>query len=113
MGALDAAIELGDSVLTHQRRYRAEPRRETVLDLLALDGKNPRSILFQLGVLAEVVADLPDPGDPARRTPITHKLLRLRTDLEVATPGELTPDRLRGIAAELQALHDLVGQAYF
>jgi uncharacterized circularly permuted ATP-grasp superfamily protein/uncharacterized alpha-E superfamily protein len=113
MGALDAAIELGDSVLTHQRRYRAEPRRETVLDLLALDGKNPRSILFQLGVLAEVVADLPDPGEPARRTPITHKLLRLRTDLEVATPGELTPDRLRGIAAELQALHDLVGKAYF
>ena len=47
-GALDLAVEVGDSVMTHRRRYAVATNRETVVDLLALDALNPRSVLYQL-----------------------------------------------------------------
>ena len=47
-GGLDIAVELGDSVISHRRRYAVATNRETVMDLLALDSLNPRSVLHQL-----------------------------------------------------------------
>ena len=47
-GLLDLALEYGDSRVTHQRRFRTEPTRDTVADLLSLDGNNPRSIQVTL-----------------------------------------------------------------
>ena len=48
-GALDLAVEIGDSVMSHRRRYAVRTSRETVVDLLALDTMNPRSVLYHLG----------------------------------------------------------------
>ena len=48
-GALDLAVEIGDSVMSHRRRYAVATSRETVVDLLALDTLNPRSVLYHLG----------------------------------------------------------------
>ena len=47
-GALDMMLEIGDSVMTHRRQYTVQSGRRTVVDLLALDPLNPRSVLFQL-----------------------------------------------------------------
>ena len=47
-GALDLAVEIGDSVMSHRRRYAVTTTRETVVDLLALDTMNPRSVLYHL-----------------------------------------------------------------
>ena len=59
-GALDLAIEVGDSVMSHRRRYALTTTRETVVDLLALDAMNPRAVLYQLGEIKEHVGFLPD-----------------------------------------------------
>jgi uncharacterized circularly permuted ATP-grasp superfamily protein/uncharacterized alpha-E superfamily protein len=51
-GSLDWLLELSDSIITYRARYRAQPEWLPVLDLLLLDGTNPRSILFQVdGIL--------------------------------------------------------------
>ena len=59
-GALDLAVEIGDSVMSHRRRYAVTTTRETVVDLLALDTLNPRSVLYHLTEIRDHVAFLPD-----------------------------------------------------
>src|SRR4029079_12012449 len=66
---LEALLDAGDSALTQRRRYRATLQVAPVVDLLAADEGNPRSILFQLAALAEHIAAPPrDPPAP-RRSP--------------------------------------------
>jgi uncharacterized circularly permuted ATP-grasp superfamily protein/uncharacterized alpha-E superfamily protein len=53
-------LELSDSLVTFRARYISEPEWPDVVELLLFDGKNPRSVLFQLGKLAKHVPSLPD-----------------------------------------------------
>jgi uncharacterized alpha-E superfamily protein len=65
-GGLDLALEVGDSVMTHRQRYAVVTRRESVVDLLALDENNPRSVRFHLDILVARVRDLNrEHSDPA------------------------------------------------
>ena len=57
-GGLDLAIEVGDSIMVHRQRYAVFTSRESVIDLLGLDGTNPRSVCFHLEVIARRLADL-------------------------------------------------------
>ena len=61
-GALDMMLEIGDSVMTHRRQYTVRAGRRSVVDLLALDPLNPRSVLFQLERLKEEIGLLPGTG---------------------------------------------------
>lgn len=64
---LEAALEVGDSLMTYRSRYLASLHPAPVIDLLLLDETSPRSIAFQLADLNDHVARLPrDPGDPTR-----------------------------------------------
>ena len=76
-GALDLCIELGDSVLTHRRRFNTDTTRDTVIDLLALDPMNPRSIRHQVDMLAEQVQFLPDAASYGRLSPLARAVLRV------------------------------------
>ncbi|WP_226621863.1 circularly permuted type 2 ATP-grasp protein [Alloyangia pacifica] len=109
-GGLDLAVEVGDTVMTHRRRYSVETSRETVIDLLALDAGNPRSMLFQIDVLLGEeerirLASGRPMGEAAKR------ILMLRTALAVAEPAEITPARLAGFRGDLAAIsHALTAQ---
>ena len=46
--------------MSHRRRYAVTTTRETVVDLLALDTLNPRSVLYHLTEIRDHVAFLPD-----------------------------------------------------
>ena len=61
-GALELAVEVGDSAMSHRRRYSISTTRETVIDLLAMDTVNPRSILYHLAELREQIGLLPGGG---------------------------------------------------
>ena len=111
-GALDLAVEVADSVITLQRRYRIETSRETVVDLLALDADNPRAVLFQLTELTRHLEALPDATDQGRPGRILRKLLPLTTSLEVAAPDEVTTATLGALRGHLAEISDLVSQTY-
>jgi uncharacterized alpha-E superfamily protein len=57
-GGYDLAIEVGDSIMVHRQRYAVFTSRESVIDLLALDEANPRSVRFHLDVIAKRASDL-------------------------------------------------------
>jgi uncharacterized circularly permuted ATP-grasp superfamily protein/uncharacterized alpha-E superfamily protein len=111
-GALDFMIEVGDSVLTHRRRFTVAASRETVVDLLALDPMNPRSVRNQIDALVEQITSLPGASTNGELSPLGRAMLRLHVDVATETPESLTTEALRELRGKLAHLSDLVTEAY-
>ncbi|EPX75892.1 circularly permuted type 2 ATP-grasp protein [Salipiger mucosus] len=111
-GGLDSAVEVGDSVMTHRRRYAVETSRSTVIDLLALDADNPRSIRFQVDILREDEARLSGEVSHRRVDEAARRILTLQTELAVATPEQIGPERLTEIRSRLAGISDALTARY-
>lgn len=111
-GALDLCIELGDSVLTHRRRFSVSSSRETVIDLLALDPMNPRSLRHLLDGLWDQVQALPGAAPLGQLSDLGRALLRAQVEVATATPESLTTEALAELRATLAQLSDLLTEAY-
>jgi uncharacterized circularly permuted ATP-grasp superfamily protein/uncharacterized alpha-E superfamily protein len=125
---LEAVLDVADSGMTYRRRYLASLQAVPVVDLLLTDETNPRSVIFQLGVLSEHLPELPrDPardatGASSRATPdriVDAVLSRLRVvDLLTVCALDAHGKRpaltalLDGIARELPALSDALSGQY-
>jgi uncharacterized alpha-E superfamily protein len=57
---LNAVLAVSESAVTHRRRYRGYVRPAGVLELLLLDGDNPRSLAFCVTELRRHLAALPE-----------------------------------------------------
>lgn len=113
-GGLELAIELGDSVMTHRRRFPVGIGRETVIDLLALDDENPRAILWQLAELRAQVDRLP--GGDRREGPmpaLPRAVLMAHTALAVMSPSEVDADALDRLRRDILGLSDLIARRFF
>ncbi len=111
-GALDLLVEFGDSVMSHRRRYAVTTTRETVVDLLALDTLNPRSVLYHLTEVRDHVAFLPDAVVNGQMSPLSRAALQTHTALAVATPETVDSAALRALVDDIQALSNLVSDTY-
>jgi uncharacterized circularly permuted ATP-grasp superfamily protein/uncharacterized alpha-E superfamily protein len=56
---LEAVLEVADSSITFRSRYNLLPHLPAVFDLVLLDDKNPRSVLFQINQLMRHFEHLP------------------------------------------------------
>jgi uncharacterized circularly permuted ATP-grasp superfamily protein/uncharacterized alpha-E superfamily protein len=56
---LEAVLEVADSSITYRSRYSLLTHVPAVFDLILLDDKNPRSVLFQINQLAKHFEHLP------------------------------------------------------
>lgn len=111
-GALDFTVEVGDSAMSHRRRYAVATTRETVIDLLALDTMNPRSIIFHLNELRDQIDLLPDAGRPRRTSPLSRAVLQLQTGLAICSPEQVSTEALLDCERDIAHLSDLVSDAY-
>ncbi len=111
-GGLDLAVELGDSAMSHRRRFAVETRRQTVVDLLALDTLNPRAILYQLEALQDHIHVLPGIDEPGRMSPLSRAILQAHTGLAVQTPETLDTDVLATLRDEIAELSIRLTEAY-
>lgn len=112
-GALEMAVEYGDSVMTHRRSFAVATTRATVIDLLALDGLNPRSLRHQIDGMRAEIAHLPRAEDEGVLSPLARAALRLHADLATAGPEDLTTRRLWALRRRIGHLSDLISRAYF
>lgn len=112
-GIFEIAIETGDCIMTHQRRYRFGPSRETVLDLLVLDPDNPRAVLYQISEMRAHIAQLPHDSDNDRLSRVEKLLLELDTDLRVADPADFPQAELAHFRTRIAAVSDLLSARYF
>ncbi len=111
-GALDLAVEIGDSVMSHRRRYAVATSRETVVDLMALDTMNPRSVLYHLGEIQTHVGFLPDAEVNGQPSPLARAMLQIHTALAVRTPETVDAAALRGLIGEIEGLSNLISETY-
>ncbi|TIW25513.1 MAG: hypothetical protein E5V81_07370, partial [Mesorhizobium sp.] len=112
-GALDMMLEIGDSVMTHRRQYPVQAGRRTVIDLLALDPLNPRSVLFQLERLKTEIGMLPSVGGEGHMSTAAKEILQLNTAIAVREPSDMTADVLDDLATEIGNLYNSLAKAYF
>lgn len=112
-GALDLAVEIGDSAMSHRRRYAVATTRETVLDLLGLDSMNPRSILFSANEIQEHVGFLPGANVHGQMSPLARAVLQMQASIAVLTPETLDAEALEIIAGRVGVLSDLLTSTYF
>ncbi|ETX14602.1 hypothetical protein OCH239_21585 [Roseivivax halodurans JCM 10272] len=111
-GCFDIAIEVGDSVMTHRRRYQIETNRSTVIDLLALDHRNPRSVRFQTCLIQSLARELPGAEVNGTLSEAMRIALRIDTQLATAEPHELDGTALAALGRSLQDLGEKITAAY-
>ncbi|MDK1490635.1 circularly permuted type 2 ATP-grasp protein [Sinorhizobium sp. 7-81] len=111
-GAYDMLLEIGDSVMTHRRRYNVNTAALTVTDLLALDPLNPRSILYQLNEIKTEVELLPNAFVNGQMSPFYRETMRLHSGLAVMTPEAMTATVYKQLERDLERLSDLLAQTY-
>ncbi|MDJ0784409.1 MAG: circularly permuted type 2 ATP-grasp protein [Desulfosarcinaceae bacterium] len=56
---MESVLMTTENIITYRRRYRSFLALNTVLDLLLMDDKNPRSLIFQLDQLQAHIVELP------------------------------------------------------
>ncbi|GAB4530997.1 MAG: circularly permuted type 2 ATP-grasp protein [Roseibium sp.] len=111
-GALELLLEVGDSAMSMSRRYAVSLSRTTVLDLLAMDPKNPRSVMYQLTDMKEHVGTLPGATENGHLSELARSVLQVHTALAIATPETLTPEMLCDLRDRIAGLSVHLTDAY-
>ncbi len=118
-------LKTTENIITYRRRYRSYIARDTVLDLLLLDDRNPRALIFQMDRMRDHIADLPQERG-AYRLRIEERLIleastRLRLS-DTATlcrqepPGQAYPHLaalLNDMRRLMEQTSEAISHAYF
>ncbi|KFL30409.1 hypothetical protein JP75_14565 [Devosia riboflavina] len=112
-GSLEMLLEIGDSVMSHRRRYSVTAGTQSAIDLLVLDPLNPRSVLFQLTELLTQLETLPGGIRDGQLSSVAKAALQLQTRLITAEPQTMTPEKLDEISSEIGLLASLIAAHYF
>jgi uncharacterized alpha-E superfamily protein len=120
---LEAVLEVVDSSITFRSRYNLVATVPAVFDLVLLDDKNPRSVLFQINQLAKHYAKLPQmreasPGADRKLLPECVARLNRADARELASPNVVwVKTELNAILQETLAampkLSDAIAANYF
>ena len=77
--ALEALLEVADSIMTYRARYRTAFQLAPVMDLLIMDESNPKSLAFQFSQLVVHVEHLPRQSDRRFASPEERLSLEMLT----------------------------------
>ena len=111
-GSLDLTVEVADSTMTHRQRYAVSTNRSTIIDLLALDPLNPRSISYQINQIAEHVNVLPGVEVRTQLSPLQGAILQTRTSLAIKLPETVDVAALTALGREVAELSNLLSSEY-
>ncbi|MBN9025265.1 MAG: circularly permuted type 2 ATP-grasp protein [Rhizobiales bacterium] len=112
-GELDALLELADSQITYRIRYVMLAARVPVVDLVLLDGGNPRALAFQADQIRQLLAGMPAHAPAGLLAPADRLATRLAAELGTADAAALDADSLFGFEQTLMKISDEITLAYF
>jgi uncharacterized alpha-E superfamily protein len=119
---LFAILRLCDSFFAYRARYLTTPETASVLDLLAMDETNPRSLAYQFAAMETAISELPATSHV--RTPEHKTVLALLTNLRIQDAPELAArdeqgnltvlqDALTKAEAGMETVSDRLAASYF
>jgi uncharacterized circularly permuted ATP-grasp superfamily protein/uncharacterized alpha-E superfamily protein len=112
-GALDVLLELADSQITYRLRYVMVAAPVPVIDLVALDSNNPRSVAYQLARIETHLAALPQRGNDGRLSPPEQIAAALATRFRTADAAALDAAAFLDAEDTLMKLADVIASTYF
>ncbi len=111
-GALNLALELGDSIVSHRARFSVVADNASVFHMLALDANNPRSVRFHVTRANQQIKELPGQTGGAVLGDVARRILLLETQLATVTTDHLTPALFDQIERDLWALSDALTETF-
>jgi uncharacterized alpha-E superfamily protein len=110
---LSTLLDLGNSQISYRQRYLTGIARVPVVDLVALDPGNPRSIAFQVEAAAAHLAALPVLTDDGMAEPQQAEGIALTALLSTTNANTLDHRGLGEIDRRLSVLSDAIARRYF
>ncbi|MFT4220168.1 MAG: circularly permuted type 2 ATP-grasp protein [Microbacterium sp.] len=117
---LETLLTAAESIVTHRRRYRGSVRASDALELLLLDGGNPRSLAFALGEVRAHLAEMPASTGSTRPERLVEHLESELRDVDVAQLAQAHGERRRRLArflsdtvTRLSQLADAIDELHF
>ena len=110
---LTALLELSDVQISYRQRYSTGLALLPVRDLVGLDPFNPRSIGFQLTVIAEHLNALPRLKDDGMAEPQQSAATGLVSLMATLSAKTLTPEICNDLETRLIGLSDAISQRFF
>ncbi len=122
---MESVLQTTENIITYRRRYRSYIARDTVIDLLLLDDRNPRTLIFQLDRIQAHIADLPRERKDYRVRPEERLALEATTRLRLSDTAHLCQrdtatdryphlvDLLDGIRGLMEQVSETISHAYF
>jgi uncharacterized alpha-E superfamily protein len=110
---LSTLLDLADSQISYRQRYLSGIARVPVLDLVSLDGGNPRAIAFQVAAIAAHLNKLPVLSDDGLAEPQQEQARELAAILVTANAQRIDDATFAEIELRLGKLSDAVARRYF
>ncbi|WP_010185943.1 circularly permuted type 2 ATP-grasp protein [Sphingomonas sp. PAMC 26605] len=110
---LSTLLDLADSQISYRQRYLTGIARVPVVDLVALDPGNPRSLAFQICRICEHLAALPVLEDDGMEEPQQIQGAVLTAIVSTATAAALDADLLGDVERRLFQLSEAIARRYF
>ncbi|MGP7796632.1 circularly permuted type 2 ATP-grasp protein [Sphingomonas sp. CLY1604] len=110
---LSTLLDLADSQISYRQRYLTGIARVPVVDLVALDPDNPRSLAYQAERIGERLRALPVLSDDGMPEAQQAQGRELSAALAMTTAATLDEDVLGDIERRLAQLSEAVARRYF
>lgn len=111
-GALDLALEIGDSVVAHRTRFSIAAHPHSVTELLGLDPENPRSVRYHVSRAKQHIAALPHMDAGHGLSTAARKVLLVETQLATTTPSLVTPEVLSDLKRDIWDISDALSETH-
>ena len=110
---LSTLLDLADSQISYRQRYLTGLARVPVVDLVALDPNNPRSLAYQIVRICEHLRELPVLEDDGMEEPQQAQGTVLNAIITTATAAALDADILGDVERRLFQLSEAIARRYF
>ncbi|MEE2730611.1 MAG: circularly permuted type 2 ATP-grasp protein [Pseudomonadota bacterium] len=122
---LEATLVNHESLITHRRRYRSVQHIFTVLDLMLLDTRHPRSLAYQVDEIMTLMEALPQPTPSHHLSREQRLILQASTEIKLAEVEKLAnindelgsrralAKLLDNVERRLEKVSELLHQRYF
>ncbi|HEX4695652.1 circularly permuted type 2 ATP-grasp protein [Sphingomonas sp.] len=110
---LSTLLDLADSQIGYRQRYLTGVARVPVVDLVALDPGNPRSLAYQVDCIAAHLDQLPVLHDDGLPEDQQAEALALKAMLAATSAATLDADQLGEAERQLVRLSDAIARRYF
>ncbi|MBN8817009.1 MAG: circularly permuted type 2 ATP-grasp protein [Sphingomonas sp.] len=110
---LSTLLDLADSQISYRQRYLTGIARVPVVDLVALDPGNPRSLAYQVDTIAAHLDHLPVLNDDGLPEDQQAEALALKALLATANAAHLEAAQLFEAERQLTRLSEAIARRYF